>query len=283
MSKKAVQQGGRFESGATPYNSSYVLLWPLTHQCQGPRLYAWTQGLTILDPLQLTLQHLDPLFLAVDQGLQPPEYCVKVWVWHLTDIQLRTEDLHLGKRRSVARSPKEEDNSPSPQGSWHFPKLASSKPQTTSWLEPWQCGCDLALVNQTAPLPSNVPGLCPDLGNGQHAETSNKQSGCMPGKGGWPDGGHDQHGYVRKISSSNVLQITFIQVWLYHLNFSFIKSQHTLISLPFPSLHDLMNHSRQDKQDDIGITSLLEHEYRLYSLPKVLGVYVLEPLPTNGF
>ena len=36
------------------------------------------------------------------------------------------------------------------------------------------------------------------------------------------------------------------------LQFSLHKSQLTFISLPFPSPYDLMNHSRQGKQDDIG-------------------------------
>ena len=40
--------------------------------------------------------------------------------------------------------------------------------------------------------------------------------------------------------------------WFIPLQFSSSKSQHTFISLPFPPLHDLTNHSRPGKQDDIG-------------------------------
>ena len=58
---------------------------------------------------------------------------------------------------------------------------------------------------------------------------------------------------VRKILSSNVLQITLVQVLVYTASIFLFKSQLTLISLPFPSFHDLMNYSKTRQQDNIGI------------------------------
>ena len=57
---------------------------------------------------------------------------------------------------------------------------------------------------------------------------------------------------VRKISSLLIFAGHSFKFRFIPLQFSLFKSQLTFISLLFPSPHDLMNHSRPRKQDDIG-------------------------------
>ena len=133
------------------------LLRSLTYRSQSPRPDTGAQSLTILNPLKLALQRLNPLFLMVNQRFQSPKDCMEIWVRCIVSIQPRTEDIHLRQRISLTNKVPRRKNSPSPQHSQPSPRPSLSMPLTTSWPASPRYERGRALNGQTVPPPSDTP------------------------------------------------------------------------------------------------------------------------------